>query len=173
MNAVSIFNLNSFTWSDTFDPAETYKSPTKVSAWNAQTPYPESGWGQGVQALFEATNSTTSATPSPTASPTTTPVASSTAKPASSKTLPKVLGGVLGGLLVIALLLGGALFLIRRKKKRDALNSRFELASGTQRPVEMPAGNLPVAELPGASGYLMGPVDAKKGPTGAGIAEVR
>jgi len=150
MNSVSIFNLNSFTWTDTFDPTETtYNSPTNVAAWNSKSPYPISGWNEGVQALFASTNSTTSPTTS------VSPTSSSTGK--SLKALPKVLGSVLGGLLVIVLLLVGALFLIKRRKKRLELE-RFEVAGENPRlPVSEMSGERIVAELPATPDLLMGP----------------
>lgn len=161
MNPISIFNLNSFTWTDSFDPAATYKPPTKVSSWNANNANPVSGWGDGVQALFASVNSTTSHTPSPTPPP-----PSQTGATAPPSILPKVLGGILGGLIVIGVLLGLILFCVKRKKKRiEARRSgfeRFELAGEAHGAVaEMPA-NQPPVELSAIPELLMGPpIDGK------------
>lgn len=161
INPISIFNLNSFTWTDAFDPSTTYQPPTKVKAWNTKNANPVSGWSTGVQALFVGMNSTTTHTP-PTNSP------SPTGKPTPS-ILPAALGGILGGLLVIGLLLGGILFLIKRKKKRmqmQSVSDRFELAGeARERPVaEMAVSQQPVAELSAIPDLLVGPpIDLKKG----------
>lgn len=161
INPISIFNLNSFTWTDAFDPSATYQPPTKVKAWNAENAYPVSGWSAGVQALFVGMNSTTTHS-SPTNSP------SPTGKPTPS-ILPAALGGILGGLLVIGLLLGGILFLVKRKKKRmqmQSVSDRFELAGEAhERPVaEMAASQQPLVELSAIPDLLVGPpIDLKKG----------
>lgn len=161
MNAVSIFNLNSFTWTDEFDPSAVYESPEKVKTWNSEHESPLRGWNSGVQELFAglnvtSTNSTnTNSTGSPNPSVTSSPAAGS-----SSNNLPKLLGGILGGLAVIILILGGILFLIKRKKR--AAGDRYELAAEPPRPAEMP-GNQPMAELAGMGEYAVytPPVDVK------------
>lgn len=151
MNPLSIFDLNSFTWTDAFDPTATYQPPTKVESWNKKNTTPVSGWNDGVQALFASTNSTSNTSDG--ASPPIDP-------PAPSSGLPKLLGGVLGGLVVIGLLLGGILFLIKRKKKRmemQGVSERFELAGEAHGPyTEMPASQPPV-ELSAIPDLLIGP----------------
>lgn len=160
MNPISIFNLNSFSWTDAFDPAATYKPPTKVETWNAKNANPASGWSVGVQELFASVNSTTS-TPTPTPPP-------ATSKPAPSK-VPKLLGGVLGGLVIIALLLGAILFCVKRRKKRlqmERVPERFELGNENAFVAEMPASQHPV-ELSAIPELLMTPIvdlKAKKEP---------
>lgn len=165
MNPVSIFDLNSFTWTDAFDPAATYKSPTKVEAWNVKNANPVSGWDDGVKALFAGINSTTTNTPPPNTS-------SQASKPAPS-TLPKTLGGALGGLVIVALFLGGILVCVKRRKKRlekeNGFN-RFELAhEPTTFVAEMPANQAPV-ELSAIPELLMTPIvniKGKKQPPGS------
>lgn len=162
MNPLSIFDLNSFEWTDAFDPTSTYQPPTKVESWNKKNTTPLSGWNNGVQALFASTNSTSSNTPSTSFPPD---------KPSSPSVLPKLLGGVLGGLVIIGLLLGGILFLVKRKKKRmemQGVSERFELAGEAHGPyTEMPASQPPV-ELSAIPDLLVGPpIGAKdKGPGG-------
>lgn len=159
MNPISIFNLNSFSWTDAFDPAATYKPPTKIETWNAKSAYPISGWQSGVQELFASVNSTTSDTPTK---------PSETSKPAPSK-IPRLLGGVLGGLVIIALLLGAILFCVKRRKKRlqmQKVPERFELGQENAFIAEMPASQQPV-ELSAIPELLSTPIvdlKGKKGP---------
>lgn len=151
MNPISIFNLNSFSWTDAFDPAATYKPPTKVETWNAKNAYPVSGWNAGVQGLFASVNSTSDiSTPTP-------PPA--TSKPAPSK-VPRLLGGILGGLVIVALLLGAILFCVKRRKKRlqmERVPERFELGNENAFVAEMPASQPPV-ELSAIPELLMTPI---------------
>lgn len=164
MNPISIFNLNSFTWTDAFDPAATYKPPTKVQTWNAKSAYPIAGWHDGVQELFASVNSTTSSTPlKPVVPP------PPTGKPAPSK-LPRLLGGVLGGLVIVAVLLGAILFCVKKRKKRlqmERTPERFELGRENAFIAEMPATNQQPVELSAIPELLMTPMvdlKAKKGP---------
>lgn len=155
MNPLSIFDLNSFAWTDAFDPTATYQPPTKVESWNKKNSAPLSGWNNGVQALFANTNSTSN-TPGGSNPP---------VDPPSPSVLPKLLGGVLGGLVIIGLLLGGILFLVKRKKKRmemQGVSERFELAGEAHGPyTEMPATQPPV-ELSALPDLLVGsPIGVK------------
>lgn len=52
-NSVSIFNLNSFSWTDSFDPnAKSYTFPQKIVTWSKANASPSRGWDSGVQAIF-------------------------------------------------------------------------------------------------------------------------
>lgn len=124
MNPVSILDLNSFSWTDRFDPnAEPYKSPTKIDVWNKGNASPVRGWDSGVQEIFSRLNSTTSpesvnrtSTPTPT---------SHVPEPDKEGSGPgRTIGGVLGGLVGLALVLVAALIIIKRIKKKNTSRGR-------------------------------------------------
>lgn len=116
MNPVSILNLNSFSWTDSFDPnAEPYKSPSKIDVWNKGNASPARGWDSGVQAIFSGLNSTSSDDGNRTTStPTPTPTSQEKKGSGSGRTI----GGVLGGLISLALVLVVILVVIKRMKKK-------------------------------------------------------
>lgn len=123
MNPVSIFNLNSFSWTDSFDPnAEPYKSPSKIDVWSRGNASPVRGWDSGVQAIFSGLNST-----SPDSGNRTTSISAPTPTPKSqdpgqentgSSSSRRTIGGVLGGLVSLALVLVVILVVVKRMKKK-------------------------------------------------------
>lgn len=124
MNPVSILNLNSFSWTDSFDPkAEPYKTPSKIDVWSKGNASPARGWDSGVQAIFSGLNST-----SPDGGNRTTSAAVPT--PTSHEPEPepeqekkgsrsgRTIGGVLGGLVSFALVLVVILVVVKKMKKK-------------------------------------------------------
>lgn len=153
MNPVSIFNLNSFTWTDRFDPNATpYKAPAKITTWNQGIASPARGWDDGVQALFTGFNTTDHSNSTQTSTPTPTPPPEP--EPKKKTNTGAIVGGVIGGLAGLGLIV--ALFTIKRRRSTQAQDAEPKGPNDGFEPWrrhEMPAfrEERPPAELMGST----------------------
>ncbi|KAK3703008.1 hypothetical protein LTR37_014738 [Vermiconidia calcicola] len=114
--ALGVFDLSAMEWSSSFDPyADQYITPAKVKAHiAADGPYPPS-WSDSTVESWFLEKRTTSA-PQPTES----------GKPDSDSTnIGAIAGGVVGGVAVLVII-GLAIWFLRRKRRRDRENMSQE-----------------------------------------------
>lgn len=150
---IKVFNLNSLTWTDTFDPsAGAYVAPRLVQDYYAQQQrYPDRWNDEALRDIFiRPTNNATTPTSAP--SPTPTPPAKK-----SSTNVGAIAGGVVGGVAGLALILAAIwFFCFRNRDKRrsttdiskepsadDAMEATKEVKTGElESPPEKPRQEL-------------------------------